>query len=408
MGKVNQYLKQNIILIIALIIIIQPIIDVVIGLSLRYETIMTIASLIRLVILVFLFYWFYFFSNSSVREKGLIILSVIAVYFIFYLFSTQLSFNELRMALRTFYFPIIFILLYSIKETKKEFINSKYLLISLGIYASVIVFGFLTNTAFNSYMVSKVGTSGYFYAANDISNIIAILLPLVFMYVFDKININKILYFILIVSSIFILGTKTPFVSLIICIIYFTIKVINKNNIIKVTFISLGGVLLLSLFITFTPVYKNFVIHASFLKIDNVKQIITDPKTLDHFLLGSRLVLLEENTKWFLNSQPKNILYGGGYNDNQSKLVEMDYHDILYRHGFIGFVIYFGSFIYLFADKKRKFNIEFTLPLILVTLIAFFVGHVMTQPAVSTFVACLLCLFIKEENNESKRHRSGI
>ncbi len=407
MARVHQYFNQKIIIILSLIIIMQPIIDVAIGLSIRYEILMTVTSIIRLIILGFLFYWFYFFSNPSIRKKGLIILTIISVYFIIYLLSTQLSFYELRITLRTFYFPILFLMLYSIKETKKDFINSKYLLMSLGIYASVIVLGFITNTSFDSYLVAKTGTSGYFYAANDVGNIIAILLPLVFIYVFDKINIKKFIYFILILSSIFILGTKTPVISLLICIIYFIIKAINKNNVIKVAIFSLSSLLLLSLFITFTPIYKNVVIHASFLEIDNIKQLITEPKVFDHFFLGSRLTLLEADTQLFLDAPLQNKMFGIGYLDNP-KLVEMDYPDILYRHGFMGFIIYFGSIIYLLAHQKRRVITKYKLPLILAFVIALMVGHAITEPAVSTFVVCLLCLFIKEDKNESKCHCSGI
>jgi hypothetical protein len=393
MQKLNCYLKKNIILIVSFLMILQPVIDVIIGLS-KYANILTsLTSLLRIIILLFFLYYFIFVGKIRDRKKVYCLFSIVALYLLFFFVNMNYSFLELKSALRTFYFPLILLSFYCIKEEQKTFIDRKYLFISLGIYAFVIIFGFITNTAFNSYEVAKVGTSGYFYAANEIGNIIAILLPLLFSFVFNKINWKKIVFFALIIIVIFILGTKTPFISLLICFIYYYIKKFNYKNIIKLLILPLVAIIFLFIIIPLTPIYKNTLIHASFLKLNNISQIIKNPSLFDHFVLGSRLKFLKENTNIYLHSDINDQLLGIGYLHN-TKESEMDFNDILYRQGIIGFIVYFGVVInILLSNKNTKRD---WLLIILILLITTIVGHVITAPSVGTFVASLLLLSKKE------------
>jgi hypothetical protein len=285
MEKVNNYIRKNIIFIVSFFILLQPLIDVIIGLCSSNMVLAFIASLIRIFVLGFFIYYLIFINNSKSKKKVICLLSIIFAYLLFYFVHMNYSFNEIKLALKTFYFPTLFPILFLIKEEEGKFIDTKYLLISLFTYSSIIIFGFITNTAFQSYQIVKEGTSGYFYAANEISGIIAILLPFVFEYVFKRIDYKKVLYLLTIILSIFIMGTKTPIISLIICSIYYIIKSINKNNYIKVTITSLVVIIILFVILPITPIYKNTLIHASFLKLNSIKQLIEEPSLLDHFIL---------------------------------------------------------------------------------------------------------------------------
>ncbi len=396
MNKINSYIKKNIVLIISFLVVIQPIIDVSIGFSINYNFLVSATSLIRMSILGFLIYYLLLLSECQLKKKVIFLLTIIMLYLILFFINQGFNLYELKMALRTFYLPMLFLLIFQIKEDKESLINKKYLLITLAIYALIILLGYMTNTAFNTYNEGKIGTSGYFYAANEIGAIIAILLPLLFNYVFNKINIKKLLYFLLVISSIIILGTKTPLVSFLICSIYHIVRVINKTNYLKVGLGILIGITSLSFFITLTPIYENTKIHTSFLKITNASQIIKDPEMIDHFLLGSRLRFMKENHNLFVNSNIINKSLGMGYSNN-SKLAEMDFNDIIYRQGILGFIIYFGSILCVIFFKKRKYDRDYILPVMLILLISAVVGHVLVAPAVSIFIVSILCLFIKEE-----------
>ncbi len=397
MEKVNNYIRKNIIFIVSFFILLQPLIDVIIGLCSSNMVLAFIASLIRIFVLGFFIYYLIFINNSKSKKKVICLLSIIFAYLLFYFVHMNYSFNEIKLALKTFYFPTLFPILFLIKEEEGKFIDTKYLLISLFTYSSIIIFGFITNTAFQSYQIVKEGTSGYFYAANEISGIIAILLPFVFEYVFKRIDYKKVLYLLTIILSIFIMGTKTPIISLIICSIYYIIKSINKNNYIKVTITSLVVIIILFVILPITPIYKNTLIHASFLKLNSIKQLIEEPSLLDHFILGSRLKFLNENTEIYMNSDIDDKLLGIGYTEN-IKLSEMDLNDIFYRQGIIGFIIYFVSIFYILFINGGKINTKYLLSVLLILLTATIVGHIITAPAVSTFSAYIMCLFKKERS----------
>lgn len=408
MNELNKKIEKHMTKIIAVIILSQPFIDVVVGFSNQINLYTSFTSLIRIFILFFLVYYAFFISKNKFKKRIIFILLIILSYFIIHLFIiNNFLIYDLKMMIRVFYFPIAFLFLFLIKEEDSEIINQKHLLYSLGIYAFIIIFGCLTKSSFSSYREAKLGTAGYFYAANEISNIIAILLPLVFGYLFNNINFKRIIYFILIISAIFILGTKTPFISLVLCLIYFLFKSINRQNIVKTTLISTIVLIILALGISFTPIYKNTTIHLSFLKLDSIKQIIKDKDTFDHFVLGSRLKFLKENAYLFNNSSLLEKLFGLGYT-NQPKLVEMDYHDLLYRQGIIGFLLYFMLVFYTFFYFKKRYKKEYLVSVSFALVIAGMVGHVITAPAVSFFVACVLCMYSKECSNEGKRNCSCV
>lgn len=392
-NKYNLAIKNNIIKILAVIVILQPIIDLIVGVSIKFSFFSGIMSLIRFIVLLFLLYYFFVIYKGDTKRKVTWLILALFIYFGLYFFNQGFDFNEIKAVLRVFYLPLIFLILISIYSDKKETIDQRYLLISLFIYSFIIIVGFLTNTAFNSYLEAKVGTAGYFNAANEIGGIFAILLPFVFEYVFKKINIKKALYFLFITFAIIILGTKTPFLSLLICGAYYLIKAINRKNILYVCLISIGSIFLMLIIITKMPIYENIKIHAEYLGINSIADFIKRPDLIDHFLLGSRLKFLAENNEVYIESSINDKLLGIGYT-KYTKTAEMDIYDIFYRHGIIGFILYFGILLSMIWQHIRKVNKSYILPIVLIVLISTLVGHILIAPAVSTFVAFIFCGFI--------------
>jgi hypothetical protein len=75
-------------------------------------------------------------------------------------------------------------------------------------------------------------------------------------------------------------------------------------------------------------------------------------------------------------------------------MIEMDYFDIFYHHGIIGFIIYFSIIIYLLW-KKIKFDKSFEglmlkTSFLLIIVLSFFTGHIITAPAVSIIVTIIM------------------
>ena len=100
-------------------------------------------------------------------------------------------------------------------------------------------------------------------------------------------------------------------------------------------------------------------------------------------------------------------LIGIGYIENYGtdkvslKMIEMDYYDILYRHGIIGFIIFLLPLIYIIYNnfKIHKFkNISLNLSIILIFILSLFSGHVLIAPSVSYIVSLLIIFWLT--NNE--------
>ena len=77
------------------------------------------------------------------------------------------------------------------------------------------------------------------------------------------------------------------------------------------------------------------------------------------------------------------------------KTIEMDYFEIFYRSGIIGFIIFFILFIPIIIKCFKKiFNSSFIN--ILILLLAFFQGHIIVTPSVSFYVALFIVLILND------------
>ena len=77
-------------------------------------------------------------------------------------------------------------------------------------------------------------------------------------------------------------------------------------------------------------------------------------------------------------------------------MIEMDYFDILFSHGIVGFIIFFGITVPILVKivrEKRKVDYEYVMnftSLLLIIILAFFTGHIITAPSVSLLSIVLL------------------
>lgn len=407
MSNINKFIKNNIILILSIFILSQPIIDLLTSISIKFDLLFSFGTIIRVLFMLFLVYYLMFISKCLYRKKSIILLSTIFIYLILFILN-HLSFLELTNTLRSFYFSIIFICLYNIFK-EENIIDNKYILLSLFIYVFIIILAEITNSAFDSYMVAKTGHVGWFNSANEIGAIIAIILPMLFESLFKKFNIIKLIFICLTIFVSFRVGTRIPLLSLGLCLVIYYFKVVKLllkkgyKKIFGTTIISTIIILItFILLIPTTPIYKNIIIHTNFLGIDSIDDIFRDTKTIDHFIFSERLSFLSDTNEKYVESDITSKFIGIGYSSNK-KMVEMDPFDIFYRHGIIGFIIYFGSVGYIIILNKKKFNYEYLLPIFLTLFISFFAGHVFTSPAVSIFVSIILLKFIFGSDDKMKK-----
>ena len=187
--------------------------------------------------------------------------------------------------------------------------------------------------------------------------------------------INFIAVIVLILASLEI-GTKVPFISLIllICVVLYSCIVklpnrierkVNIRNLIA-TLITIVGILLV---LPFSPIAYNLgnvynIAIPNVFSLGNKQKPNTEPnknlqtkEEVQTAVYSSRNVYLAENLEKYKDSNSIKKFFGIGYLREQPetkeitelKLVEIDYYDIFICHGIVGAIVYLIPFIYLFV-----------------------------------------------------------
>lgn len=413
----NKTIKKNLNLYLEIFIILQPIIDLITGICLNiFNLNLTIGILIRMFFLLFIMYITVFIYKKKRSFTYYLIFIIYAILYLLgnILFKDSSLFSELQGLLRVFYFPLLLISLYDLKDEIR--ISNMTLVVTLFIYLISIFIPILLNIGFNSYQITKSGTLGFYNSANEISGIISLITPIVFI-IFKETKglIIKALFTILYLFIILTIGTKTPLLALLITmgmfIIYQAIDYVKRKKYKALLFsiiLIMIGIIALFKIIPETNFYKNIEVHLNYLEVDDISDIIQDEKLIDHFIFSERITFYANKQNIYKQASIYQKLFGIGYiNDNKTtKLIEMDYFDIYYSHGLIGLILFLSVPIYVllkFALQKRKYNFNMymtNVSLLLIIFLSLLTGHIITSPAVS-IIAIIIMLNL--DCNKKKR-----
>ena len=414
----NAWIKKNFNVLLIIFILMQPILDLITGFGIHvWHANVTIGIIVRILFLLFIFYTVMFVYK---RKQNWLIYGLLLAYGLFYISGMIMYkdgvglFEEIQGLCRVFYFPVLLIALYSIKDEIK--ISKMTLMVVLVTYLVCILVPNCLNIGFETYEITKAGTLGFFNSANEISGIISLLTPImILIFVSTKKIIPTIVISILYLYIILTIGTKTPLLSLGITIffayIWFIYKEIKQKKYkpIGISLIALIVFIIgLVLILPKTTFYKNIETHLNYLKLDNVTEVFENEHLVDHFIFSSRLSFLEDRQADYMKSNMYQKLFGIGYlkNNKEAKAVEMDYFDIYYSHGIIGFILFFGIYGYIFyliMKDRRKLDFEqymLYVSVILSIFLSFFTGHIITAPAVSILVTVLLLMLAKTKKKK--------
>lgn len=425
-------------------ILLQPFIDVATSLCVRFiNSYFTIGIFIRTLFLLFTL--IYSFSISDKKWKRIIFIYCILLFIYFILFFLNLYFNigffmiitQFKSLIKIFYFSILLITLFPIM--KKIHFDNKHLVLTLLEYTSILCISLFLGIAFDSYANgSGYGKNGLFYAANEIGTTLCILTPFLFLnlanFNFKNFIIDLITLIFIIISALW-MGTKVPFLGLLLSLLLtLGVCIINiiKRNKIKEYFCKIGSILLIFFVIfnviSYSPVGKNLGI--SFKKISNISKstnnenkISDSPaskkQNVESVILSSRDIYYDNTLKEYKNSSTISKLLGIGFVSNQNgfsserKSIEIDYFDILFSTGIIGFIIFFIPLIifilYIFKllwyKKYLIFEnhiIFYIYSIFIGLIIARLSGHVLTAPAVSFYLALIINKLICILNNKEE------
>ena len=176
--------------------------------------------------------------------------------------------------------------------------------------------------------------------------------------------------------------------------------------------ISSNIIIISCLIIPKTSFYKNLEIHINYLGLNNYFEVFTKYELIDHFIFSQRLTFLENTNNSFKKANIIEKSFGIGYIENynteyeRNKTIEIDYFEIFYRHGIIGFSLYLTIIILIIKKEKINtkensiINTEYRISILLILLLALFSGHIIITPAVSIFVSLVILIIIKGGLNE--------
>ncbi|QWG49175.1 O-antigen ligase domain-containing protein [Bacillus mycoides] len=354
--------------------------------------------------------------------------------------------EEVKFILKSIY-PIVLLFGYIIvfKELKnKEYTFHKiitYFLYTTLIFSITLIVAMQTGTDFPSYPHSKIGSRGWFFAGNDLSSIFAIMFPILVLYSIHKTtSFSKIYYWIPTILAMYasiMVGTKVGYgaivltlgVALLFSFIEYMVhrKKEGKgftylvNTVVAV--IVLGGLIALT---PHTPIAKNMGIHMQIYEYKKSVQEEKDRKEgkvikeekheqgeltdaeMKSLIYSDRDKFLKVYKQYYKDAPLSQKLFGMGYAGNYTdkiKLIEMDFHDLFFAFGIVGFLfyllpfLYFGIklFMYVVTNFKKILTVKYMLlasTLVLSLGISFMSGHVLTAPSVSIFFVVILAYMI--------------
>ena len=422
-----------------LFIILQPMLDLLTSfMSRNMDLPLTIGIIARSLFMVYMFMYalFVYRPQGKIYKYSRWILIGIGVYIITFLGYTLLSKNtsiitEIKGVIKLFYFPIVLTGVFILNEKDRLEISNKFLMYLLLGYTGVIFIATVTGTYFRSYneYLYGLGTVGWFFAANEIGSIIAILTPFTIINIIDnKLNIVNTISIILCILSSLYMGTKVPFLGfagsagiLMVYIIFTSIftrikKIPTLINYKKISVcVIIIGIVFCGLFYK-SPVYKNLmfnyghIVHKIVKFIEGPKEenpatkpmdpneevVVVEPEEQEpeinmHInqddlvgsLLSNRTAVAEEIKDIYKKSSIVEKLVGLGHvieikpGISTDKTIEMDQLDIFYRHGIVGTILYFGQLIILMGViiKSLFRNARYLLDLDVITcMISIFLG----------------------------------
>lgn len=387
----------------------QPFLDVLAAVLIYNNVDNFVTSLIRLVFMGLMVLYLYFGEYEN-KKKTLIYVSTlimtIIIHTLIMVFDKDMSvfMYEFKNTISTYYFVFLLISLGVIYKDNK--ISKKELMYLWIIYVLLTFIPNVFGIGFKSYSHSKTGMTGWFYSANVVGSILVIILPIILSEIKKLPKLLIVILGAMALYSIFSLGTKTPVLGLgiilFVNLLYYIYKLFKskKKKSIIIIFSSLILLCGVSVYvIPKTSFYENLKIHYNFLKKNDVK--VFSKEFLDHFVFSQRLSMEERTRHNYNKSHIQEKIFGIGYIENYStdsvnlKIVEMDYFDIFYREGIVGFIVFFIPVIYMIVMFFKNNSINFVsvnmfISILLIMLLALFQGHIFITPAISIFVALIL------------------
>lgn len=380
-----------------LFILFSPILDALTSIFVRNTNLpFSIGTIIRGIFLLFVLIWL---KNKGNCNKILLVFLLYAFLALMYFMGIYhlTFFNEINNIFQIFYLPIM-LLFFSKYENDK--INEKLIVNVYFIYLNLIIIPFLFNIGYNlseSYS-NKTGYFGLFIGGNEISGILVGLSPIVLSFLSkSKSYILKVLIYLELLVVIFLVGTKTLFIGIILTLFFLLYKhlryayVVMNEKKSKIPYIIGLIVIVICVFLLpKSPMIKNFKTTLDYYKVNGIKETIKI-ENIDNVVFSKRLTNIYNVGKVYIKGNGEQIIYGIGKTGVMGiKDIEIDIFDILFSVGIFGTIIYI--LLILFTTRFNILRDSRYFALSLFILMSIFSGHILIKPMVSIYIALLYLL----------------
>ncbi|MED3716488.1 O-antigen ligase family protein [Geobacillus thermodenitrificans] len=318
----------------------------------------------------------------------------------------------------------------------------QYITAAMAIIGASILLADITGTSLASYQYEKIGRKGWFFAGNELGAIMAIGLPVALLVAIQRVTRQlSLLYWVptwLLIYSLLGLGTKVGYGA-----VFFTLLTVIAAVPLEARFhpmssgsnwrrnwaLTISMLVVVIIYTPFSPAAQKINMHWQLLeqKEKTVEQLTKkhveenklEKEQMQHLILSGRHEYLAQQQAEFRKAPMMQKWFGMGYGGNYEttpKMIEMDFYDLFFSFGVIGFLVYIAPLLYVAFSIGRNvwshgyaaLNTEYILiasSIVLGLGIAFIAGHVLTAPAVSLYVAVLLAyLFIRSRSFVDNRN----
>lgn len=446
-------------------VLLQPLVDILTSLGIIYfKMSVTVGVVARSLFLCLIMWDLIITPHWKKRKSAVFYVGILAVYciaFLYLMFVTPDNgslFTNIKQLFKIVYFPLTLVYFYQMYKERRITIRKDLLAKVLFIYMVIIFLGFISGTGFSAYNTRVSGNKGWFFAGNDLTAILSLLIPLGFHVAVTQFaetrNMMKriyiLFYFFLIVFSTTHIGTKAIYFSTLVFFfiygVYHGVKYLMQKKAIQrgasVTSISLVVLMLISM--RFTPIGESFnVLQFKFQQsaeetppvvVENPSEEVLDRDDFTdeeneemeevtessvyrvaNWLLSNRLDKALPVHVHYMDQGVAPKLLGIGYFKETGKIdlstqIEIDFLALFYRHGVLGMIIILLPMGYIFLKEMKhalkNWRKVIGEPEILVLLLsvmyilafALITGHVLVSPAVSIFVSMILVSWVQSQD----------
>lgn len=214
--------KERVWYILNIYILLQPIVDILTSLNVRYfPTALTVGIVVRFAFVgVMGMYLLFFYKGKNSRlVKGFFLMvsfyGILNIGHAAYLNGIGTLVNNSKMFIKMFYFIYVLLAFYAVYQQYGYKVEDNLLAFVFCEYAVSILISAITNTSFGTYMYAE-GYCGWFYAGNEIGAIISILSIIAIYQAFSstKRGMWLVVAFLVAFCSTYI-GTKVPFLAIV-------------------------------------------------------------------------------------------------------------------------------------------------------------------------------------------------